>query len=136
MTRRLAPLRRARPLPKRARLGLKPMFGTAIREILAEEEEVQLHLEALDSLLHRYSKRGSESLEERIKRAHANGEWLQFSLEECSGLQEQEKLHLQSLFETLHHELKRTRRKLTSLKQAKKRARKILAEEASRKQHW
>jgi len=108
------------------------MFGTAIREILAEEEEVQLQLEALDSLIQRYSTRGSESLEERIKRAHANGEWLQLSLEECSGLQEQEKLHLQSLFETLHHELKRTRRKLTSLKHAKKQARKILAKESSR----
>jgi len=112
------------------------MFGTAIREILAEEEEVQLHLEALDSLLKRYSKRGSESLEERIKRAYINGEWLQLSLEECSRLQEQEKLHIQSLFETLQHELKRTRGKLTSLKHAKKRARKMLAEEASRKQHW
>ena len=111
------------------------MVGTALREILAEEEEVQLHLEALDSLLHRYSERGSESLEERMKRAHTNGEWLQLSLEECSGLQEQEKRHLQSLFETLHHELKRTRIKLTSLKHAKKRARKVLAEAASRNKH-
>ena len=105
------------------------MLVSTIREITAEEEEVHLHLETMESLVNRYSKRVSESLEERIKRAHTG--WLQLSPEECAVRHEQETRQLKSLFKTLQHELNRTKRKLASLKQAKKRAHRILAEEVS-----
>jgi hypothetical protein len=107
------------------------MLASDIRHIIAEEEEVQFHLEAVEAIVHRYSKRVSESLEKRIKRAHAIGEWLQLSSEECAVRHEHEKLHLTSQYDTLQYELNRTRRKLSSLKHAKGRARRILADAAA-----
>ena len=111
------------------------MLASDIREIIAEEEEVQVHLEALESIIHRYSKRISESLAERIERAHTNGEWIQLSSEECAARHEQETLHLKAQYDTLQHELNRTRKKLSSLKHAKDRARRILADVAQFRQN-
>jgi hypothetical protein len=110
------------------------MLISTIREFIAEEEEVQLHMEALESLLRMRFKQLQESLNERIKRAQTHGNWMQLSLEECAGLHEQEKVHLQSQFDIFLHELNRTKRKLASLKQAEKRVRRMLAEEAASQQ--
>jgi len=110
------------------------MLASSIREILEEEEEVQLHREALESLLHRYSMRASESLEERIERGRTHGDWIHLSREECAARHEQETFHLQSLMETLRHKLERTREKLASVKQMKQRARRILVEVSQHKQ--
>ena len=110
------------------------MLVSTIREFIAEEEEVQRHMDALESLLMMRSKQLHESLKERIRRAHTHGDWIQLSPEICAGLHEQEKLNLKSQFDTFLHELKRTKKKLASLKQAKKRARRILAEETASQQ--
>jgi hypothetical protein len=107
------------------------MLASAIREILEEEEEVQLHREALESLLRRYSMRAYESLEEWIKRGQTRGDWIHLSPGECAVRREQETLRLESLMGTLQHELKRTRKKLASVKQMKQRARRILVEQAA-----
>ena len=107
------------------------MLASTIREILEEEEEVQLHREALESLLRRYSMRASESLEEWIKRGQTRGDWIHLSPGECAVRREQETLRLESLMGTLQHELKRTRKKLASVKQMKQRARRILVEQAA-----
>ena len=107
------------------------MLASAIREILEEEEEVQLHREALESLLRRYSMRASESLEEWIKRGQTHGVWIHLSPEECAVQREQETHRLESLMGTLQHELKRTRKQLASIKQMKQRARRILVEQAA-----
>jgi hypothetical protein len=107
------------------------MLASAIREILEEEEEVQRHREALESLLRRYSLRVSESLEEWITRAQTQGEGIHLSPEECALRREQETLHLQSLMNSLQHELERTRQKLASVKQMKQRARRILTEQTA-----
>jgi hypothetical protein len=106
------------------------MLLSTIREFIVEEEEIQIHLEALESLLRRRSKQLQEPLQERIKRAHTHGNWMQLSPEECAELHAQEKVHLQSQFDTFLHELNRTKRKLATLKQAEKRAQRIRAEGA------
>ena len=77
------------------------MLASTIREILEEEEEVQLHREALESLLRRYSMRASESLEEWIKRGQTRGDWIHLSPGECAVRREQETLRLESLMGTL-----------------------------------
>ena len=99
------------------------MLVSTIREFIEEEQEVQRHMDALESLLRMRSKQLHESLQERIKRAHTHGNWIQLTPEECAGLHEQEKHTLKSQFDIFQHELNRTKRKLASLKQAKKRAR-------------
>jgi hypothetical protein len=113
------------------------MLASTIREILEEEEEVQRHREALESLLRRYSVRLSWPLEEWIERAQTHGAWIHLSPEECAVRREEEALHLQSLMNTLQHELKRTKKKLASVKQMKQRARRILTEQAaSQHKQW
>jgi phosphopantothenoylcysteine synthetase/decarboxylase len=51
----------------------------------------------------------------------------------CS-LHDQEKLNIKAQFDTFLHELKRTKKKLASLNQTKKRIRRILVKEAASKQ--
>ena len=106
------------------------MLCSEIREILAEEEEVQRHKDALASLLSMRSKQLRESLEERIRRAQNNGEWIELSQEERAALHKQEKLHVKWQVDRLRHEQARTRGRLAALRQAKTRAKHILAVEA------
>jgi|SRR6185436_7041376 len=112
------------------------MLCSEIREIRAEEEEVQRHKEALDSLVYMRAKRLRESLEERMRRAQDNGEWSHLTQKECAELHKEEKLYLKSLVDRLRHEQARTNGMLAQLRRAKARAKLILGQVASeRKRH-
>ena len=113
------------------------MLCSEIREILAEEEEVQFHKEALDSLMCRRSKLLRESLEERMRRAQVDGDWSHLSQQECAGIHKEEKLYLKSQVDRLRHEQARTKGKLVELRRAKTRAALLRAAElaSERKRH-
>lgn len=98
------------------------MYGTNIREIIEEEQEIQRHKEALDALVRVRSKLLRESLEARMKRARDDREWNNLSPEECAGRHQEEKLHLKSQIARLRHEQARTRGQLTELRRVKTRA--------------
>lgn len=113
------------------------MLCSEIREILAEEEEVQRRKEALDSLVGMRSKLLRESLEERMRRAQDNGEWSHLSQKECAGLHKEEKLYLKSQVNRLRHEQARTKGMLAELRRLEVRAKLIRAAqvESERKRH-
>jgi hypothetical protein len=108
------------------------MPGTDIREIIAEETQVQRHKEALDSLVRMRAKLLRESLEGRIRRAQDHGDWSHLTQKECAGQHREEKLYLKSQVERLRREQTRTEGKLAELRQAKKRAQLIRAAEVGR----
>ena len=101
------------------------MLGSDIRAILAEEEEVTRHKDALESLVSVRDRLLRESLETRMRRAGNKGEWIHLSHDECAALHEQEKRSLQSQVDRLRREHVRTRGKLVSLRAAKARANEI-----------
>ena len=101
------------------------MLRSEIREILAEQEEVQRRKAALESLLSMRAKLLHESLAERMRRAQDHGEWIHLSQEQCAALHEQEKRYLKSQVELLRHEQARTRRRLAVIRGAKARAHSI-----------
>jgi hypothetical protein len=113
------------------------MLCSEIREILAEEVEVQCRKEALDSLMCRRAKLLRESLGERMRRAQDDGEWSHLSQQECAGLHKEEKLYLQSQVDRLRHEQARTKERLAELRRLKTRAKLIRAAEVAsqRKRH-
>src|SRR4029078_10877068 len=113
------------------------MLCSEIREILAEEVEVQCRKEALDSLMCRRAKLLRESLGERMRRALDDGEWSHLSQQECAGLHKEEKLYLQSQIDRLRHEQARTKERLAELRRLKTRAKLIRAAEVAsqRKRH-
>ena len=113
------------------------MTGTNIREIIAEEAQVQRHKEALDSLVRMRSKLLRESLEERMRRARDQGEWNHLSQKECAGHHKEEKQYLKSQVDRLRHEQARTKGKLAELRRAKTQAELIRAAEVAseRKRH-
>ncbi|MEO8046179.1 MAG: hypothetical protein ABI684_02755 [Nitrospirota bacterium] len=98
------------------------MKGTNIREIIVEEQQVQRHKEALDSLVRMRSKLLRESLEERIRRAQDYGEWNHLSQKERAGYHQEEKIYLKSQVDRLRHEQARMKGKLAELRRAKARA--------------
>jgi hypothetical protein len=112
------------------------MKGTDIREIIAEEKQVQRRKEALDSLVRRRSKLLRESLEQRIRLAH-HGDWDHLSQKARAGYHKEEKRYLQSQVDRLRHEQARTKGKLAELRRAKARAERIRAAEiaSERKRH-
>lgn len=97
------------------------MKGTNIQEIIAEEQQVQRHKEALDSLVRMRSKLLRESLEERMRRAQ-DCEWNHLSQKERAGYHQKEKLYLKLQVDRLRHEQARTKGKLAVLRRAKARA--------------
>ena len=103
------------------------MKGTDIREIIAEEKQVQRHKEALDSIVRRRAKLLHESLEERVRRAQDHGDWSHLSQEECAEFHQEEKLFLEAQVDRLRHEQARTKWKLAALKRAKAQAERIRA---------
>ena len=107
------------------------MLASEVHGYASDVEKGQRRMDALESLVRIRSKQLQESLKERIKRAHTHGEWIQLSLAECARLHQQEKQYHKSQFETLQYELNQTRRKLATLKQAKKRAHLIRAGEVA-----
>jgi len=113
------------------------MLCSEIREILAEEVDVQCRKEALDSLMCRRAKLLRESLGERMRRAQDDGEWSHLSQQECAGLHKEEKLYLQSQVDRLRHEQARTKERLAELRRLKTRAKLIRAAEVAsqRKRH-
>ena len=113
------------------------MLCSEIREILAEEVDVQCRKEALDSLMCRRAKLLRESLGERMRRAQDDGEWSHLSQQECAGLHKEEKLYLQSQIDRLRHEQARTKERLAELRRLKTRAKLIRAAEVAsqRKRH-
>ena len=113
------------------------MRGTDIREIIAEEKQVQRHKDALDSLVRMRSKLLRESLEERIRRAQDHGDWSYLSQKECAWQHKEERLYLQSQVDRLRYEQARTERQLAELRRAKARAELIRATEVAteRKRH-
>ena len=113
------------------------MLCSEIREILAEEEDVLCHKEALDSLMSRRSKLLRESLEARMRRAQDDGEWRHLSQQECAGIHQEEKLYLKSQVDRLRIEQARTEERLAELRRLKARARLIRAVEVAsqRKRH-
>src|SRR5262245_25991754 len=98
------------------------MKGTGIREIIAEEQEVQRHMEALDSLVGAHAKLIRESLEERVRRAQDHGDWSHLSQKECAEHHQEEKLYLEEQVDRLRREQARTKGKLVELKRAKAQA--------------
>ena len=98
------------------------MIGTDIREIIAEEQQVQLHKEALESLVRRRSILLRESLEERVRRAQDHGDWSHLSQKECAEHHQEEKLYLEEQVDRLRREQARTKGKLVELKRAKAQA--------------
>ena len=113
------------------------MTGTDIREIIAEEKQVQRHKEALDSLVHMRSKLLRESLEERIRRAQDHGYWSHLSQKERAEYHQEEKIYLESQVDRLRQEQARTKEKLAELKRARAQAELIRAAEVAsqRKRH-
>ena len=113
------------------------MLCSDIREILAEDEEVQRRKDALESLVRMRSKQLRESLEERIRRAQDHGYWSHLSQKECAEYHQEEKLYLESQVDRLRHEQARTKGKLAELKRAKAQAELIRAAEVAsqRKRH-
>ena len=108
------------------------MLCSEIREILAEEEDVQRRKEALDSLICRRAKLLCESLEERMRRMQQdNGEWRHLSQQECAGLHKEEQLYLKSQLNRLRHEQGRTKGRLAELRRLKARAKLIRAAEVA-----
>jgi hypothetical protein len=107
------------------------MLGTDIREIMAEEEQVQRRKEAIESLLGMRYKLLRESLEVRMRRAQNDGEWIHLSQKECAARHKQEKIYLTSQVVRLRHEQDRTRGKLAALRRTKARAKRIRAAEAA-----
>lgn len=107
------------------------MLGSEIREILAEEEEVQRRKEALDSLVYMHSKGLHESLEERMRRAQDDGEWSHLTPKECAGLHKEEKLYLKSQLDRLRHEQARAKEMLAELRRVKAWAQRIRAAEVA-----
>ena len=105
------------------------MIGTDIREIIAEEKQVQRHKEAVDSLVRMRSKLLRESLEERVRRAQAHGEWNHLSQKECAEFHKEEKFYLESQVDRLRREQARTKGKLAELRRAKAQAERIRAAE-------
>jgi len=103
------------------------MLCSEIREILAEEEEVQCRKEALNSLMCRRAKLIRESLGERMRRAQDDGEWRELSQHECEGLHKEEKRYLQSQVDRLRREQARTTERLAELRRLKIRAKLIRA---------
>ena len=110
------------------------MTATNIREFIEEEQQVQRHKDALDSLVRMRSKLLHESLQARMSRAQGHGEWNHLSEEECAVQHQQEKLYLQSQVDRLRHEQARTKGKLAELRRAKARAALLRATE-ERKRH-
>src|SRR5215510_12640342 len=98
------------------------MKGTGIREIIAEEQEVQRHMEALDSLVRMRAKLLRESLQERMRRAQDHGYWSHLSQKECAEYHQEEKLDLEAQVDRLRREQARTKGKLAELKRAKAQA--------------
>jgi hypothetical protein len=113
------------------------MLRSEIREILAEEKQVQRRKEALDSLLDMRSKFLRESLEDRMRRAHDKGEWRHLSQKECAGLYKEEKLYLKSKVDQLRCEQVRTKGMLAELRRLKVQAKLIRAAQVAleRKRH-
>jgi len=113
------------------------MKGTDIREIIAEEKQVQRHKEALDSLVRMRAKRIRESLEEHMRRAQDRGYWSHLSQKECAEYHKDETLYLEAQVDRLRHEQARTKGKLAELKRAKAQAELIRAAEVAskRKRH-
>ncbi len=107
------------------------MLCSEIREILAEEEDVRCHMEALDSLMCRRAKLLRESLEERMRRAQDDGEWSHLSQQDCAGIHKEEKLYLKSQVDRLRHEQARTKERLAELRRLKARAKLIRAAEVA-----
>ena len=103
------------------------MLCSEIREILADEEEIQRHKEALDSLVSVRAKLLRESLGERMRRAQVHGEWTHLSETECAGLHKEEKRYLKSQIDRLRHEQARTNGMLAELRRLKIRAKLIRA---------
>lgn len=106
-----------------AQLGSKErewiMYGTNIREIIEEEQEIQRHKEALDTLVHVRSKLLRESLEARMRRARDHREWHNLSPEESAEQHQEEKRYLKSQIARLRHEQARTKGQLTELRRVK-----------------
>ncbi|HKO31487.1 MAG TPA: hypothetical protein VJU54_10125 [Nitrospiraceae bacterium] len=113
------------------------MLRSEIREILAEEQEVQRRKVAIDSLMCMRSKLLRESLEERMSRAQDNEEWSHLSRKECAGVHKEEKLYLKSQVDRLRHEQSRTKGMLAELRRLKARAILIRATQVAseRKRH-
>lgn len=113
------------------------MRGTDIREIIAEEKQVQRHKEALDSLVRMRSKRLRESLDERMRRAQDQGYWSHLSQKERAWHHKEERLYLKSQVDRLRHEQARMKGKLADLRRAKAQAELIRTAEAAseRKRH-
>jgi hypothetical protein len=59
------------------------LYGTNIREMIEEDQEIRRHKEALDALVRMRSRLLGESLEARMRRAQDHGEWNNLSQEEC-----------------------------------------------------
>ena len=95
------------------------MYGTNIREMIEEEQEIQRHKEALDALVRVRSRLLRESLEARMRRAHDHGEWNNLSQEECAWQHQEEKLSLKSQIDRLRHEQVRTKGQLAELRRVK-----------------
>jgi hypothetical protein len=113
------------------------MLRSEIREILADEEQVQRRKEALDSLVDMRSKFLRESLEDRMRRAQDKGEWGHLSQKECAGLHKEEKLYLKSKVDQLRREQVRTKGMLAELRRLKVQAKLIRAAQVAleRKRH-
>src|SRR5262249_30654932 len=102
------------------------MLASEIREILAEEEEVQRHKDALESLVNMREKLLREPLKARMRRGEEGGEWSHFFKEECAGIHKKEKRFLQSQLDRLQHERAQTNGRLANLRRLKTRAKLIL----------
>lgn len=111
------------------------MKGTDIREIIAEEQQIQRHQEALDSLVGTRAKLLREPLDERMRRAHDSGEWTHLSETECAALHKEEKRYLKSQVDRLRREQARTRGMLANLRRQKRRAKLIRAAEVAYRKH-
>ena len=113
------------------------MLCSDILGIIAEEEEARRHKDALESLLNTRYRLLHESLEERMRRAQNDGDWIHLSQTECADLHKQEKRYLKSQVDRLRHEQDQTSGKLAALRRTKARAKRIRAAEVAsqRKRH-
>ena len=108
------------------------MRATEVRWFLIEIDRIRRRQDALRELLDMRVSTLRESLRQRIRRAHREGQWLSLTPKECAVLYQQERSRLQEQVQRLREEHKETTARLRKLERAKLRAERARAAEMAR----
>jgi hypothetical protein len=89
---------------------------------LQEQAEIQRRLQAVETLINSSQVRARESLDARINRACAAGQWTTWSRADCEVRHAEEKAYLEGQLKDLHRERARLEEALTASEQARRHA--------------